>query len=79
MIPLVLSSIEVIDRRIAAGNCRKVRAGGAIILTNGQYTTGGKAFDGRGRGTTSCQVLNRSGGHYELAAGRDPLPYHQGH
>ena len=71
--PIVLSSIEVIDRvlrrELPQGPCwRRYNFDGY-----GQYDDG-KAFDGAGVGR-SWPILTGERGHYELAAGRDPLPY----
>jgi glucoamylase len=73
--PIVLSSIEVIDRvlrrDLPQGPCwRRYNYDGY-----GQKADGG-AFDGEGVGR-SWPILTGERGHYELAAGRDPMPYIQ--
>jgi glucoamylase len=73
--PIVLSSIEVIDRvlrrELPAGPCwRRYNHDGY-----GQKADG-SAFDGTGVGR-SWPILTGERGHYELAAGRDPMPYIQ--
>jgi glucoamylase len=71
--PVVLSSISVIDRvlrrDLPQGPCwRRYNHDGY-----GQKADG-SAFDGTGVGR-SWPILTGERGHYELAAGRDPLPY----
>jgi glucoamylase len=71
--PIVLSSIEVIDRvlkrDLPQGPCwRRYNHDGY-----GQKDDG-SAFDGTGVGR-SWPILTGERGHYEVAAGRDPLPY----
>ncbi|HWD18217.1 MAG TPA: glycoside hydrolase family 15 protein [Verrucomicrobiae bacterium] len=71
--PIVLSSIEVMDRilkrDLPQGPCwRRYNFDGY-----GQHDDG-SAFDGTGVGR-SWPILTGERGHYELAAGRDPLPY----
>jgi glucoamylase len=71
--PIVLSSIEVMDRvlrrELPQGPCwRRYNYDGY-----GQKPDG-SAFDGTGVGR-SWPILTGERGHYELAAGRDPLPY----
>jgi glucoamylase len=71
--PIVLSSIEVIDRvlkrELPQGPCwRRYNFDGY-----GQNADG-SAFEGTGIGR-SWPILTGERGHYELAAGRDPLPY----
>jgi glucoamylase len=73
--PIVLSSLAVIDRvlrrELPQGPCwRRYNHDGY-----GQKDDGG-AFDGTGVGR-SWPILTGERGHYELAAGRDPLPYIQ--
>jgi glucoamylase len=70
---IVRSSIEVIDRvlkrDLPQGPCwRRYNHDGY-----GQYPDG-SAFDGGGEGR-SWPILTGERGHYELAAGQDPLPY----
>jgi glucoamylase len=71
--PLVLDSLEVIDRTIR----RELPQGPCWRRYNhdayGQRDDG-SAFDGTGVGR-SWPILTGERGHYELAAGRDPLPY----
>jgi len=70
--PLVLDSLEVIDRVIRASS-RKAPAGAATtrrLRPKGRWL----AFDGTGVGR-SWPILTGERGHYELAAGRDPLAY----
>ncbi len=71
--PIVLSSIEVIDRvlrrELPQGPCwRRYNYDGY-----GQKADG-SAFDGEGIGR-SWPIMTGERGHYELAAGRDPMPY----
>jgi len=71
--PIVLSSLEVIDRvlrrDLPQGPCwRRYNHDGY-----GQKADG-SAFDGSGVGR-SWPILTGERGHYELAAGRDPMPY----
>jgi glucoamylase len=71
----VLSSVEVIDgvlkRDLPQGPCwRRYNHDGY-----GQKDDGA-AFDGSGTGR-SWPILTGERGHYELAAGRDPMPYIQ--
>ncbi len=71
--PIVVSSVEVIDRvlrrDLPQGPCwRRYNHDGY-----GQKADG-SAFDGEGVGR-SWPILTGERGHYELAAGRDPLPY----
>jgi glucoamylase len=71
--PTVLATIEVIDRvlkrDLPQGPCwRRYNHDGY-----GQKDDGA-AFDGSGTGR-SWPILTGERGHYELAAGRDPLPY----
>jgi glucoamylase len=71
--PIVLSSIEVIDRvlrrELPQGPCwRRYNHDGY-----GQNADG-SGFEGAGVGR-SWPILTGERGHYELAAGRDPLPY----
>jgi glucoamylase len=71
--PIVLSSVTVLDRvlkrDLPQGPCwRRYNYDGY-----GQKADGG-AFDGTGVGR-SWPILTGERGHYELAAGRDPLPY----
>ncbi len=71
--PIILSSVEVIDRvlkrELPQGPCwRRYNHDGY-----GQYPDG-SAFDGGGEGR-SWPILTGERGHYELAAGRDPLSY----
>jgi glucoamylase len=73
--PIVLSSVEVIDRvlrrELPQGPCwRRYNHDGY-----GQNADG-SAFEGAGVGR-SWPILTGERGHYELAAGRDPLPYIQ--
>jgi glucoamylase len=73
--PIVISSIEVIDRvlkrDLPQGPCwRRYNHDGY-----GQNADG-SAFEGAGVGR-SWPILTGERGHYELAAGRDPLPYIQ--
>ncbi|HEX3720033.1 MAG TPA: glycoside hydrolase family 15 protein [Verrucomicrobiae bacterium] len=73
--PVVLSSIEVIDRvlkrDLPQGPCwRRYNHDGY-----GQKDDGA-AFDGTGVGR-SWPIMTGERGHYELAAGRDPMPYIQ--
>jgi glucoamylase len=73
--PTVLSTIEVIDRVLKTdlpqGPCwRRYNHDGY-----GQKDDG-SAFDGEGVGR-SWPILTGERGHYELAAGRDPMPYIQ--
>ena len=71
--PLVLDSLEVIDRVIR----RELPQGPCWRRYNhdayGQKDDG-SAFDGTGVGR-SWPILTGERGHYELAAGRDPLAY----
>lgn len=71
--PIVRSSIEVIDRvlkrDLPQGPCwRRYNHDGY-----GQYPDG-SPFDGGGEGR-SWPILTGERGHYELAAGNDPLPF----
>jgi glucoamylase len=71
--PTVLASIEVIDRvlkrQLPQGPCwRRYNHDGY-----GQKADG-SAFDGQGVGR-SWPILTGERGHYELAAGRDPMPF----
>jgi glucoamylase len=71
--PIILSSIKVIDsvlkRDLPQGPCwRRYNHDGY-----GQYPDG-SAFDGAGEGR-SWPILTGERGHYELAAGRDALPF----
>jgi len=71
--PIILSSIAVIDRvlrrELPQGPCwRRYNFDGY-----GQKADGGP-FDGTGVGR-SWPILTGERGHYELAAGRDPMPY----
>jgi glucoamylase len=71
--PTIRSSIEVIDqvlkRELPQGPCwRRYNHDGY-----GQKADGG-AFDGTGEGR-SWPILTGERGHYELAAGRDPMPF----
>src|SRR5258707_11103076 len=71
--PIVHASIEVIDRvikrNLPQGPCwRRYNHDGY-----GQKDDG-SAFDGTGVGR-SWPVLTGERGHYELAAGRDPMPW----
>jgi glucoamylase len=71
--PIIRSSIEVIDRvlkrDLPQGPCwRRYNYDGY-----GQKPDGG-AFDGTGEGRC-WPILTGERGHYELAAGKDPLPY----
>ena len=73
--PIILSSVEVIDRvlrrPLPQGPCwRRYNHDGY-----GQKADG-SAFDGMGVGR-SWPILTGERGHYELAAGRDPMPYIQ--
>ena len=70
---IVRSSIEVIDRilkrDLPQGPCwRRYNHDGY-----GQYPDG-SAFDGNGEGR-SWPILTGERGHYELAAGQDPMPF----
>jgi len=71
--PIVLDSIQVIDRVIK----RELPQGPGWRRYNhdgyGQKEDGG-AFDGTGVGRC-WPILTGERGHYELAAGRDPLPF----
>jgi glucoamylase len=71
--PLVLDSLEVVDRTIR----RELPQGPCWRRYNhdayGQKDDG-TPFDGVGVGR-SWPILTGERGHYELAAGRDPLPY----
>lgn len=71
--PVILESLEVIDRVIK----RDLPQGPGWRRYNhdgyGQKSDGGP-FDGSGVGR-SWPILTGERGHYELAAGRDPLPY----
>jgi glucoamylase len=71
--PLVVDSVAVIDavlkRELPQGPCwRRYNFDGY-----GQKPNGG-AFDGTGEGR-SWPILTGERGHYELAAGHDPLPF----
>jgi glucoamylase len=71
--PVVVSSVEVIDRvlkrDLPQGPCwRRYNHDGY-----GQKDDGA-AFDGTGTGR-AWPILTGERGHYELAAGRDPMPY----
>jgi glucoamylase len=71
--PIVRDSVEVIDQvikhELPQGPCwRRYNHDGY-----GQKTDGG-AFDGTGVGR-SWPILTGERGHYELAAGRDPMPF----
>ncbi len=71
--PVVLSSVQVIDKvlrkELPQGPCwRRYNFDGY-----GQKADG-SAFDGTGVGR-AWPILTGERGHYELAAGRDPLPY----
>ncbi len=71
--PLVVDSVAVIDavlkRDLPQGPCwRRYNFDGY-----GQKADG-RAFDGTGEGR-SWPILTGERGHYELAAGRDPLPF----
>ena len=73
--PVILSSVQVIDRvlkrDLPQGPCwRRYNHDGY-----GQKDDG-TAFDGTGTGR-SWPILTGERGHYELAAGRDPMPYIQ--
>jgi glucoamylase len=73
--PIVRSSVEVIDRvlrrELPQGPCwRRYNHDGY-----GQKADG-SAYDGEGVGR-SWPILTGERGHYELAAGRDPMPYIQ--
>jgi glucoamylase len=71
--PVVVDSVEVIDRvlrrDLPQGPCWRRYNHDAY----GQKDDG-SAFDGTGVGR-SWPILTGERGHYELAAGRDPLPY----
>ncbi len=71
--PIVLDSLEVIDRvirrELPQGSCWRRYNNDAY----GQKSDG-SAFDGTGVGR-SWPILTGERGHYELAAGRDPLQY----
>ncbi len=71
--PVILESLEVIDRVIK----RDLPQGPGWRRYNhdgyGQKSDGGP-FDGGGVGR-SWPILTGERGHYELAAGRDPMPY----
>ncbi|HWQ92514.1 MAG TPA: glycoside hydrolase family 15 protein, partial [Clostridia bacterium] len=71
--PIVRDSLDVIDRVLK----RSLPQGPAWRRYNhdgyGQKENGG-AFDGTGVGR-SWPILTGERGHYELAAGRDPMPY----
>jgi glucoamylase len=71
--PVIRASIEVMDRvlkrDLPQGPCwRRYNHDGY-----GQYPDG-SAFDGGGEGR-SWPILTGERGHYELAAGNDPMPY----
>jgi glucoamylase len=71
--PIVLDSIQIVDRiikrNLPQGPCwRRYNHDGY-----GQKDDGG-AFDGTGVGR-SWPILTGERGHYELAAGRDPMPW----
>lgn len=71
--PIISDSVKVIDnllkRNLPQGPCwRRYNFDGY-----GQKSDG-KAFDGNGTGR-SWPILTGERGHYELAAGRDPVPY----
>jgi len=73
--PIVVATVEVMDRvlrrELPQGPCwRRYNYDGY-----GQKADGG-AFEGAGVGR-SWPILTGERGHYELAAGRDPLPYIQ--
>jgi glucoamylase len=73
--PIVLSSVEVIDRVLR----RDLPQGPCWRRYNGDgygQKADGSAFDGTGVGR-SWPILTGERGHYELAAGRDPMPYIQ--
>jgi glucoamylase len=71
--PVILDSLDVIDqvlrRELPQGPCWRRYNHDAY----GQKADG-SAFDGTGVGR-SWPILTGERGHYELAAGRDPLPY----
>jgi hypothetical protein len=52
------------------------RAGAGIPSTLTGQKSDGSAYDGTGEGR-SWPILTGERGHYELAAGRDPLPFIQ--
>jgi glucoamylase len=54
--------------------CRKARAGAVTITMATGRKDDGSAFDGTGVGR-SWPILTGERGHYELAAGRDPMPF----
>ncbi|HEY6095294.1 MAG TPA: glycoside hydrolase family 15 protein [Gallionellaceae bacterium] len=71
--PLILDSIHIIDKLLKVdtphGPCWHRYVGDGY----GEYADGA-AFDGAGRGR-AWPLLTGERGHYELAAGKDPLPY----
>lgn len=73
--PIVLDSVEVYDaglkRDLPGGPCWRRYPFDAY----GQKSDG-SAYDGTGEGR-SWPILTGERGHYELAAGRDPLPFIQ--
>jgi glucoamylase len=73
--PIVLDSVEVYDaalkRDLPGGPCWRRYPSDAY----GQKSDG-NAYDGTGEGR-SWPILTGERGHYELAAGRDPLPFIQ--
>lgn len=71
--PLVIDSLEVIDRELGT----QTPAGPAWHRYTGDgygEHSDGSPFDGTGEGR-AWPLLTGERGHYELAAGRDPLPY----
>ncbi len=71
--PLVVDSLKVVDhvlrRELPQGHCwRRYNHDGYGQKENGD------AYDGTGTGR-SWPLLTGERGHYELSAGRDPLPY----
>jgi len=71
--PLVVDTIRVIDRQLKVDT----PSGPAWRRYTGDgygETADGNPFDGSGRGR-AWPLLTGERGHYELAAGRDPLPY----
>jgi glucoamylase len=71
--PLVLDTLKVVDGELKvetpAGPCWHRFTGDGY----GEHADG-RAFDGTGRGR-AWPLLTGERGHYESAAGRDPLPY----
>ncbi len=74
--PLILDSIQVIDRLLKVDT----PSGPSWHRYNGDgygEHDDGAPFDGVGRGR-AWPLLTGERGHYELAAGKDPLPYLEG-